>query len=237
MSDIGYYIAYPASKELHRNARDFIRLMKEENPKRHDTLLAHTMTLLTNETIDVYLTDILSTSTLSDNRRKLVETADSFLKNTARVLIKQVSKKVNVKQQLKTAEHIDSCLLSLEGENQPSIEWVAYPISTSFYQQIISGHHDFLELNSGDEKSIIIENQKAITHEMVHFLIERLVSSINLGPVLTKVINTATNKSVQLMQSTLQKSLTAMTTDEIIKTNQQVAEMLIMGPVHHSMIP
>ncbi|OUS26372.1 hypothetical protein A9Q99_18560 [Gammaproteobacteria bacterium 45_16_T64] len=237
MSESGCYIAYPASSELHRNAREFVRLMNRDNPKRQDALLACTMTLMVNETINVYLTDILITSGINDTRRKIIVTADSFLKKTARSLIKQVTKKVDAEQQRKTAEHIDSCLLSLKVSNNETIEWVAFPISESFYQKIISGHNSFLEHRSRNEKSIIIENQQAITHEMVKFLVDRLVSTINLGPILTKVIETSTKKCVQLMQSTLQKSLSAMEEDEIIRTNQHVAKMLIVDHMHNAMMP
>ena len=235
MSEIGYYVAYPASQELHSKFRDFIALMKQENPQRHDKLLSQIMTLLTNETLDAYLTGILNTSGLGGTQKKLIKTADAFIKKTAQALIKQVTKKMNIKEQRQTAEHFDSCLLSLEGENQQPINFIAYPISKPFYQQIISGHNTFLEQGPEDGKPIIIENQKAITNQMVFFMVERLIAIISFGPLLTKIINVGIEKSVQLTHSTLEKTFTAMTKDEMAKTNQYVATMLIMGPEHNAM--
>ena len=235
MPDVGYYIAYPAPQELQREARNFIGLMKEKNPKKQDKLLSHLMILLVNETINVYLTNIINTPGLSGTHKKLIETADSFIKKTAGVLIKQAIKKLDIEQQKKTAEHLDSCLLSLEREDRQMIDFVAYPVTKQFYQQIISGHNTFLETGSDAEKSIIIDNQKAITDQMVYFLIERLIAIINFGPILKKLINAGVEKSVQLMHSTVEKTFTAMAEDEMTKTNQHFASMLVIGPVHDSM--
>lgn len=222
-----YYVAYPSSDRLKIEARRFIGTMRVATPTTNIESLTTTLVLLVNETVDVYLFGIFQYCELSGIRKKLLEFAESTIKTTARTVIRQVAKSLDVHQQVRVAEHIDSCLLPLQRDNMPAVEWVVCPISDATFHSLNFSNVDFQDVNIDQVRNIVLKNQKVILDKMVEYIVERLISIIKLGPINRKIVRTAVDQGVLVMHSTFEKIIVKMERDELKSAARRIDEMLI----------
>lgn len=227
MSKTGYYVAYPTSEQLHKEARLFIQAMLTERPVSNTALLAQVTILFVNETIDAYLMDLLKNRELKGVRKRLLETTDSIIKKTAHTVIKQVARKLDINQQVKVARRFDSCLIPYLRNNLHDTEFVAYPISEELHQRIRADQDSCQTTDLETSRSVTTEIQKLLFDQMVAELIEKLLVSLKLSTLQHKIVRIALNKCIGITHATYEKLFSNMTEDEINGAIIHQQEMLI----------
>lgn len=222
-----YYVAYPSSDQLKYEARRFISSMREATPTTNLEPLVTTLRLLVNETVDVYLFDFFQYSEPNGIKKKLLELAEGTVKGTASAVIKQVAKSLDIHQQVRVAEHIDSCLLPLHRDNMAVIEWVVCPISDTTFRSLTFSHAAFHDVKIDQARNIVLQRQKILFDKMVEYIIERMITIIQLGLINRKIVRAAVDQSVGVMHSTFEKIIAKMEREELEHAARRINEMLL----------
>jgi hypothetical protein len=230
MYKTGHYIAFPCSDELRATSREFIGLMKGPSPKTQSKKVASALSLFANETIDRFLIDMVRNTNMNGAQRKLLEITDSGLKRTAHTVIKKISSKLDTQQQVRIADHLDSCLLPIERDNPHQVECVAIPITEAFNEELRGGYNKLH--TDGVDSSIrsIVKNQKVVIDCMFEFLIDRLLTILKLGAIAQKGVGVAASTCQKMMHSTTEKLLSGMSETELKVAVRNFGKMLITAP-------
>lgn len=235
MSDTGYYLAYPASDKLRDDAAELVESVRIDKPKKNPELLTSVLTLFTEESLDIYMLDIMDVTGLSGGRRKMIEMAANTIKKTTQSVLKRVVKKLDLTQTIAMAEYIDTTRLPLVRDNTHEVWYVAVPIEESLYNKIIAGHDLFREKGVDEAMPTLITNVRELIDHAMDFYIEKPLEILQLGPILNKIVRVALDTSLKLIHSTIDKVFAKLSQEEMEKTIEYFEVLLIEGPLHVSL--
>lgn len=227
MKDFDCYIAYPCSEQLLLDANKFTQLMSRPKPAKETELLARTLCLVSDETIDAYLVDLFRNVSLSASQSKVLDVADSAMRKTSHTLINKLAKKLDLTQQLKISEHLQSVILPLERNNLHQAEFIAFPVERVFFAELRAAYQLAHTDDSDATLQTIISKQKTVIDMMFQFLIDDLLNILKLGPVASKLTVFARDSCLKLMHSTTSKILSNMDKQELAAACKQFEEMTI----------
>lgn len=231
MNETDYYIAFPCSEQLLLDANKFLGRMHQANPSKETELLARTLCQLTDEVVDAYLVDLFRNVNLAPSQLKALDIAESAMRKTSHTLINKLAKKLDLSQQIKISNHLQSIILPLERSNLHRAEFIAFPVESHFFEELRAGYENIRAGVSYPATQTIIRNQKSVIDKMCQYLIDDLLKILQLGPVSSKLTVFARDTCIKLMHSTTGKILSNMDAQELATTCNQFEEMTISNRV------
>ena len=230
MNNGKYYVGFPTSEKLSKNANSFFELAEQRPEQKQNELLSQVLCQLSQETIDVYLMDLFKSAGVNKTQSRIINSADSIIKKTANTVIKQTTKKLDAKQQFRIAEHIKSSFLTVENVDNHKTSLIVYSVSDTMYNKLINDHDILKSDSSAISTTTIIENQTLLMDKMLENQVDSLINTIKLGPILKKIVRVAIDKCEDMMKSTHKKLVSNMSHEELVNANQHYIEMLLKFP-------
>lgn len=223
------YVAFRSSEALHTTTDGFITRMNNGATRTEPETMDKIMRLFIQEALQAFLLNPTEQAGLSNTLKKIISLTADTISKASHVVIKSTVKKLNLSQNQKTAEYMDSIRIQLEDAGE--LAWhVAFPISDEMASK---GRHAMAQIIDGQEDAAR-EDVKAFFHELTDIAMlwyfERPMDLLGLGPIMRKVANMGIATTRKAMHSAIDRVIPKLHGEEFRISVQYSMDMMIDGP-------
>lgn len=223
------YVAFRSSEALHQSTDGFIQRMAQGAARPEPEAIEKIMKLFIEEALHAFLIAPTEQAKLSSGLRRIITlTADTVSKAT-HMVVKSTVKKLDIQQNRKTAEYMDSVRIQLDVGGEPT--WfVAFPIPDSMAEK---GRRSLQQVLDGEEdraRAEVIEYFHELTDLAMQWYFERPIKLLGFGPIMRKVADMGVATTRKAMHTAVDKVVPKLHGEEFSISARYALSLMADGP-------
>ena len=198
------YVAFRSSEALHTGTDGFIQRMNGGAVRPEPETIEKIMKLFIEEALQAFLITPTEQAQLSGGLKRIIQlTADTVSKAT-HVVIKSTAKKLDIEQNRRTAEYMETVRIQLEEDGE--LVWhVAFPLPPQMADKGRRALNMVLDGQEDAGRRDVIEYFHDLTDIAMVWYFERPIELLGFGPIMRKVANVGVATTRKAMHSAIDR--------------------------------
>lgn len=232
-----YFMAFPVSDRLHRNAEDFInRFVHVGHPgDRSHALFFEVMDEFIYECLRVYFVDTCSQAGLSSGSRKIVDSTVAAIRKTVGFILGKIVHKLDRHQMKDVALYMDD-IMQRERGSFAVPAFVAFPLPDAWvlgYRALeAAARHSDEPL----ELMRLVEPFNELTDLAIGHFFEEPLTTIGLGSILKRMAEMGIDTTRAATRTLLKQIFKTTTVPQSRAVLGQFGAMIVQGPAHKALL-
>lgn len=229
MSEHSAWVAFRASDNLHSSTDGFIQRMRSGSSRTEPETIDHIMSQFMREVLHNFFILPSEQSGLSSGKMKVVHFATETISKAAHLVIKSTARKLNIEQNRRAAEYMDTVRFSLTINNE-EVWFVAFPISD---EMAARGRAAIARGMAGEGQQVLpalLQYFHELTDIALRSYFEEPMKLLEFGPILRKVANVGVNTTRKATHSVIDNIIPGMTNEQLAVACKFADMQLVNGP-------
>lgn len=225
----GYFMWFKASSELRRDAEVFLDRVQSQQAGSLKPLLQKILDRFINECLDVFFAHPVEKIGLGSVGKTIVLTALNSVRRTVQLIARRLVGKLSNQEMLPLAEYIDEILYRNPAEPDGDA-FIGFAIDAALAESLYSLQDDVKQKPATSIVPDVVSAFQTMTDEALEGFFEKPVSMLDLGPVLSKLVDVANETTRTVIHAMLRRTFNTMNDDQIVDTLHYFCDMVTEQP-------